>query len=138
MLVVIALTSFTLSTRNSELSIGSLLRYFTCEQNGHDPNNPCDISQFRRLAYPWVTAAAFVLINLFPLANLNYVLNVKELKEKWRGSQIFSKYTRKYNKTPVSKYRLSAENPSPSLEQKHYTLWTKDSSPPLMSDITEM
>lgn len=86
-LTAFVLTSFTLSVRNIEPFAAELLRHFTCEQRGQNPENPmlCDRQRFRRLAYPEVTAAAFVLLGLFPVVNLVYVLNVKELKEKWKA-----------------------------------------------------
>ena len=85
-LTVFVLTSFTLSVRNIEPFSKELRGHFACEQLGQDPENPmlCDRQRFRRLAYPEVTAVAFVLLGLFPVVNLVYVLNVKELKEKWK------------------------------------------------------
>ena len=85
-LTVFVLTSFTLSVRNIEPFATELRGHFACEQLGQDPENPmlCDRQRFRRLAYPEVTAVGFVLLGLFPVVNLVYVLNVKELKEKWK------------------------------------------------------
>ena len=85
-LTVFVLTSFTLSIRNIEPFSKERRGHFACEQLGQDPENPmlCDRQRFRRLAYPKVTAVAFVLLGLFPVVNLVYVLNVKELKKKWK------------------------------------------------------
>ena len=78
-----ALTSFTIITRNSELFVEELLKYFACEGRGNDPNNPCDRNTFRQLTYPWLTAVSYMLLYMLPAVNLVYVLNIKELKEKF-------------------------------------------------------
>ena len=77
-----SLTSFTLAARNSNLFAAQLLDYFICEQSGHNPDAPCDRDSFRQLAYPGVTAVAFVLLDLFPSVNLVYALNVMQVKKK--------------------------------------------------------
>ena len=83
LLAAVALTSFTVELRNSELFVEELLNYFACEGKGNDPNNPCDRNTFRQLAIPWLTVVSLVLIFLLPAVNLVYVLNIKELKEKF-------------------------------------------------------
>ena len=77
------LTTFTIITRDSELFVEELSNYFACEGRGNDPNNPCDRNTFRQLTYPWLTVVSFVLIFMIPAVNLVYVLNIKELKEKF-------------------------------------------------------
>ena len=83
LLAVVALTSFTIATRNSEPFAEQLSHYFVCEGKGNDPNNPCDRNTFLQLAIPWLSVIAFILIFLLPAINLVYVLNIKELKEKF-------------------------------------------------------
>ena len=77
------LTTFTITTRNSELFVEELLNYFACEGRGNDPSNPCDRNTFRQLTYPWLTVVSYMLIYMIPVVNLVYVLNIKELKEKF-------------------------------------------------------
>ena len=83
LLAVVALTAFTIATRNSELFAEQLLNYFACEGKGNDPNNPCDRNTFHQLAIPWLSVIALILIFLLPAVKLIYVLNIKELKEKF-------------------------------------------------------
>ena len=80
---MVALTAFTIATRNSEPFAEQLLNYFACEGKGNDPNNPCDRNTFRQLTIPWLSVIAFILLFLLPAVNLVYVLNIKELKEKF-------------------------------------------------------
>ena len=85
---VFSQVSFTLATRNSEAFADQLLKYFICEQAGHDPSAPCDRSNFEQLAYPGVTSVAYALLSLIPVVNLTYAVNVAELRAKcgkWCG-----------------------------------------------------
>ena len=83
LLTVVVLTTFTIKTRNSELFVEELSNYFACEERGNDPNNPCDRNTFCQLSYPWLSAISFMLLYMLPVVNLVYVLNIKELKEKF-------------------------------------------------------
>ena len=83
LLAVVDLTSFTIATRNSELFVEELFNYFTCEQNGNNPNSPCDTNNFRRLSTPWLTIVSLFLINLVPVVHLVYVVKINELKKKF-------------------------------------------------------
>ena len=84
-LTVIALTSFTLATRNTGVIVNSAKRYFLCEQNGHDPSEPCSRSELERLMNPTGITLSFILaMALFPVVNLVYIVNIQELKELWR------------------------------------------------------
>ena len=91
LLVVVALTSFTLNTRNSEPFLEALINYFFCEGRGNDPNNPCDRNTFHQYSNPELTTISFVLINIFPVINLVYALNIKEMKEKFKSSVMMIK-----------------------------------------------
>ena len=92
LLTVVALTSFTIATRNSGPFAEQLSNYFTCETRGNDPNNPCDRNTFRQLAIPWLTVVSLVLIYMLPAINLVYALNIKELKEKFMCSAVIKKF----------------------------------------------
>ena len=80
---VVALTAFTIATRNSESLAEQLSHYFACEGKGNDPNNPCDRNTFLQLTIPLLSVIGFILVFLLPAVNLVYVLNIKELKEKF-------------------------------------------------------
>ena len=90
---MVALTSFTIETRNSEPFMEALINYFICEGRGNDPNNPCDRNTFRQYSNPELTTISFVLINIFPVINLVYAVNIKEMKEKFKSSVIKLKFS---------------------------------------------
>ena len=79
-LAVVALTTFTISTRNGDLTARRIFEYFTCEQNGHDPDEPCSRSNFEELTNPAWTTLSYMLLGMFPIVNLIYAVNVEELK----------------------------------------------------------
>ena len=90
LLGVIALTAFTIFTRNSRLSADSVAEYWQCEIAGVNPENSCDRlrDSFQQLSYPGLTAVTIVLLGLFPAVNLMYAVNIKEIKQKvktWCG-----------------------------------------------------
>jgi len=76
----IFLTEFTLSTRNSDNLISGIQIYFLCEQGGIDPDNPCSRDYLVNL-YPSISTLSYVLLALFPVVNLIYAINLKELKD---------------------------------------------------------
>ena len=78
-------TTLTIAARNAELFAARLKDYFSCEQSGHDPNNPCDRKSFSEISHPDLGVAALVLLGIFPVINLVYAINIKELKEKFNG-----------------------------------------------------
>ena len=82
-LAAIALTSFTLSTRNAPLFVKTVQRYFFCEHGGHNPSKPCIRSDFEKLAYPSVSTLSFICLALYPVVNLLYAVNIQELKDLW-------------------------------------------------------
>ena len=84
LMTLVALSAFTIATRNAGPFSTQLQGHFACEQFGQNPENPvpCDRNDFRELAYPEATAVAYVLLGLLPTVNLVYVFNVKELREK--------------------------------------------------------
>ena len=75
--------AFTIAARNAELFAARLTNYFSCEQSGHDPNNPCDRKSFSEISHPDLAVTALVLLGIFPVVNLVYAINIKELKEKF-------------------------------------------------------
>jgi len=75
-LASIALTSFTLSIRNSDNFISGIQAYFFCEQGGIDPDNPCS-RDYLINSYPSIATLSFILLALFPVVNLIYAINLK-------------------------------------------------------------
>ena len=65
--------------RNISGYIREIQMYFFCQQGGYDPDNPCT-QDYQMYSYPFLTAAAFALLGLFPVVNLVYAINLKELK----------------------------------------------------------
>ena len=82
-LAVIDTTTLTIAARNSELFAARLRDYFSCEQSGHDPNNPCDRKSLSEISHPDLAVTALVLLGIFPVVNLVYAINIRELKEKF-------------------------------------------------------
>ena len=79
-LSTISMTAFTLATRNASTVVKNIGLYFLCEQGGHDPDNPC-MDDYIQQTYPFLITLSFVLLGLFPVVNLIYVIDFKELKE---------------------------------------------------------
>ena len=79
-LASVALTAFTLSIRNSSNFITSIQQYFLCEQGGHDSSSPCSRDYISQ-SFPSLTTLSYILLGLFPVVNLIYAMNLKELKE---------------------------------------------------------
>ena len=94
-----ATTALTIGARNSEHFASRLTDYFFCEQSGHDPNNPCDKKGINEISHSVTDLAvtAFVLLANFPVVNLVYAINIKELKEKF--SSCSGKESRSTKKT---------------------------------------
>ncbi len=80
-LAVVALTTFTLTTRNDEVTVKRIFLYFVCEQKGHNPDDPCSRSDFEELTYPAWTTMSYILLGMFPIVNLIYAVNIQELKD---------------------------------------------------------
>ena len=93
LLASIALTSFTISTKNSDILQEKLISYFFCELGGHDPDQPCDRSQFEQENSPVISTLSYILLGLFPIGNLVYALNISELKEICKVEQLRAKFT---------------------------------------------
>lgn len=105
LLGVVALTAFTQTLKDNEALTREYEKYFLCESKGIDPDDTeaCDRSDFEQYQTPGLTASAYFLLGFFPVANLIYAVNVKELK------QFFSQFSRdnylpSTKQTTVSKY----------------------------------
>lgn len=89
-LIVVALTGFTVTTRNGALFAAAIAEYWRCEIAGVSPQNSCDRQResYQQLTYPGLSAASFLLIGIYPAVNLVFAVNVRETKKKfktWRG-----------------------------------------------------
>ena len=75
----VAITTFTVITRNLSNFEKNIKNYFMCEQGGNDPNKPCS-HEYRRQSYPELTTISSVLLCLESVVNLIFAINLKELK----------------------------------------------------------
>lgn len=80
LLAAIALTTFTLSIKDTSEITEHLINYFSCERDGHNSSNPCSRSELEALNNPTLTTLSYVLLGLFPVVNLVYAVNIDELK----------------------------------------------------------
>ena len=98
LLVVVSLTALAITVRNSGQYGVTLLEYWQCEATGVDPEKQCDrlYALFEELGPPALIAISNLLYLILPLVNLVFVINVTELKKKfktWRGQAASSKPT---------------------------------------------
>ena len=87
---VVALTAFTITTRNGRLFAEAIAAYWRCETAGVNPENSCDRlkGSFQQMSNPGLTSASYILLGIFPAVNLVFAVNVREIKQKfktWRG-----------------------------------------------------
>ena len=132
-LTVVALTAFTLTTRDGDEFTSAVFRYFECESKGVDPNNPCDPSGYIKLLHVALSSLSYILLGLFPMVNFIFVISVRELKQymKKQCPFLFKRPRRKAAKfqlsdTPSSTTSTQAGSVLPSTpqtprEKKHFT-----------------
>ncbi len=85
LLTVVSYTGFSLFHRKIERYSTELMAYFTCESYGRDPENPCDRSGFEELAFPAATAVAYILVELSPIVNFVFVINIQDMKAMFKS-----------------------------------------------------
>ena len=106
LLATIALTTFTVTTRNVGQFAAAVADNWQCELTGVDPENPCNElrASLEDITYPELTSCSYILLGLFPVVNLVFAVNISELKQKLKTwcSQL-----------PTAKFYLS-EEPSTS------------------------
>ena len=76
---VIAVTAYTLNSRDADKLKEGLVKYFLCESTG--PENPCDTSAYRAYVHTEIAALAYVLLGFFPAALLIFVVSIKDMKQ---------------------------------------------------------
>ena len=79
---VLGFLAFTLTKRSEVLLQEKLQRYFMCESQGHNPDNPCDRSQFEQLNYSTAITLSLSILLLAPVVNFVFIFNIRLLKEK--------------------------------------------------------
>ena len=86
LLITIALTAFTVTTRNVGQFAAVVADYWRCELTGVNPENPCDElrASFRELANPVLATFSYILFGIFPAVNLVFAVNIGELKQKFK------------------------------------------------------
>ena len=76
-LCVVALTSYTVMTKNTPVMVKSAKKNFFCGQSGHDLNELCSRSEFEKLTNALgITLSYTLLMAVFPTVNLVYVVNI--------------------------------------------------------------
>ena len=86
LLATIALTAFTVTTRNVGQFAAAVADYWRCELTGVDSETPCNglIASFRDLTNPVLTSFSYILLGIFPAVNLVFAVNISELKQKFK------------------------------------------------------
>lgn len=79
---VISLTAFADFSHKSDLFQIRLAQYFTCEQSGHDPSNPCDRKPFEEAVSSTLVILSYAFSGTQPLVNLVFAVNVNDIKRK--------------------------------------------------------
>ena len=106
LLVTIALTAFTVTTRNIGQFAAAVADYWRCELTGVDPENPCDglIASFRQYTNSVLTSFSYILWGLFPTVNLVFAVNISELKQKYKtcSSRLGKFYSSEEKRTAAS------------------------------------
>lgn len=84
--IVFILLGFSLRVKGRETFLREVMCYFECESRGVDPDNPCDKSGYESDFQLVMTAIAYVLLGVFPLANFIFIVNIRQSKkhmERW-------------------------------------------------------
>ena len=86
LVVVIALIAFSATTRNDVEFAAAVADYWRRELTGVDPENPCDELRLslERLLVPVLTSCTYILAGISPAVNLVFVVNISELKQKFK------------------------------------------------------
>ena len=86
LLVVIALTTFTVATSNIGPFKAAVADYWRCELTGVDPENPCDElrASLEGLSFPVLSSCSYILLWISPAVHLIFAVNISELKQKFK------------------------------------------------------
>ena len=94
-LYVISELNFTLGIQIADTLQTEVFSYFICEQNRHDCRHPCDRSGFENLLNQGILLLSSILLFLAPAVNFVFVVDYKELKQKFNNLRSSKKTTRK-------------------------------------------
>ena len=86
MVVAIALIAFSVTRRNNVQFAAAVADYWQCELTGIYPENPCDElrASLEGLLVPVLTSCTYILAGISPAVNLVFVVNIGELKQKFK------------------------------------------------------
>ena len=74
------MAAFSTFIRTADLFESELIKYFTCEINGHNPLSPCDRSIIEAIEPDGLTILAHIIGGLYPVINLIFVINIQDSK----------------------------------------------------------
>ena len=75
---MISYINYVLIKTNLENISTEFQNYFTCESNGHNPEDPCDKSRLEELHQPVLEALTHNFLYLIPVLNLVFVFDTKQ------------------------------------------------------------
>ncbi len=110
-LAAVAVSGFTIATRNAEKFTTEVVRYFECERKGVDPDNPCNTSGYESIPNIYIAMLSFILVGIYPLINFIYVSNVQELKQHLKN-RFPSLFKRSEQKTTDTRNAQTSSNNS--------------------------
>ena len=70
--------------RKADLFENELMKYFTCELNGHDPLNPCDRSAIEGIEPDGLSIMVYIVGGVFPVVNLIFVISIQDTKRQFK------------------------------------------------------
>ena len=96
-IVVLALTAFTVASRNLSYNRNVFLEYINCQKLGQ--NSTCSLAT---KTYPIVNVSVYILLGFFPAFSLVFAVNVKEIKSSLK--QIRTRFSQRIN-MKISEFR---------------------------------
>ena len=85
LLQAVALIHFSLALQVADTLQTELTSRFLCEQNGHNPEHPCNRSGFENLINPGLNLLLILLSALTPFVNFAFVIDCEELKQRLKN-----------------------------------------------------
>jgi hypothetical protein len=82
---IVGLSVLSSFARKSDFFMSELVKYFTCEFNGHDPLNPCDRSVIEGVQSDGATILVFLISGSFSAVNLVFVISIQGIKKQFRS-----------------------------------------------------
>lgn len=103
-------TALTFVIRNIPSYVSELETYFLCESSGQLPGKVCERS-FQRLGWEIVIVIAYIILGCYPVVQLIYVVNMKDLKQELtrEGSSIAALNPLSIHKPRMQKTSVSSD-----------------------------